>query len=97
MCAGGLVQAHNHVYGRGWPMCGEIDIVESRGNTPESCDGPGGYNAFGSALHWGPTPELNQYERCAGPTFPLWQNGIGGGTPKSPRLEVPSGRDPQIS
>jgi hypothetical protein len=58
-----MLPTHNHVYGRGWPMCGEIDIVESRGNTPGSCDGPGGYNAFGSALHWGPSPELSQYER----------------------------------
>lgn len=38
------------VYG-GWPMSGEIDIMESRGN---SLGYPGkGRQYFGSTLHWG--------------------------------------------
>ena len=34
-----------------WPSSGEIDIMESRGNPPDYP--PGGYNSFGSTLHWG--------------------------------------------
>ncbi|XP_019855204.1 PREDICTED: beta-1,3-glucan-binding protein-like [Amphimedon queenslandica] len=34
-----------------WPTSGEIDIMESRGNPPSYP--PGGYNSFGSTLHWG--------------------------------------------
>ena len=34
-----------------WPSSGEIDIMESRGNPPSYP--PGGYNSFGSTLHWG--------------------------------------------
>lgn len=37
------------VYGE-WPKSGEIDIMESRGN---SVDYPGGRNVFYSTLHWG--------------------------------------------
>ena len=55
------------IYGRmagsGWPMNGEIDIVESRGNTPEQCDSVGGYNSFASTLNWGPSFEKNQWPR----------------------------------
>ena len=40
----------NEEYGS-WPTSGEIDILESRGNSV-SC--PGGSNTFGSTLHWGP-------------------------------------------
>ncbi|KAI6654657.1 Beta-1,3-glucan-binding protein-like [Oopsacas minuta] len=43
---------HNE-YGN-WPASGEIDIVESRGNSPSYP--PGGYNKFGTTLHWGPFP-----------------------------------------
>lgn len=35
-----------------WPASGEIDIMESRGNS-ESCE-VGGVDTFGSTLHWGP-------------------------------------------
>lgn len=35
-----------------WPASGEIDIMESRGNGPSYS--PGGYDTFGSTLHWGP-------------------------------------------
>ena len=36
----------------GWPASGEIDIMESRGNSPGYP--PGGYDTFGSTLHFGP-------------------------------------------
>jgi hypothetical protein len=39
------------VYGT-WPMSGEVDIMESRGNDPSYK--AGGNNQFGSTLHWGP-------------------------------------------
>lgn len=35
-----------------WPQSGEIDIMESRGNDPSYP--PGGYDNYGSTLHWGP-------------------------------------------
>ena len=35
-----------------WPASGEIDIMESRGNPPSYS--PGGYDTYGSTLHWGP-------------------------------------------
>ena len=35
-----------------WPTSGEIDIMETRGNPPSYQ--PGGYDTFGSTLHWGP-------------------------------------------
>ncbi|MCJ1308483.1 hypothetical protein MMC25_002136 [Agyrium rufum] len=41
----------NHVYGE-WPMSGEIDIMESRGNNYTYAQG--GNNIVSSALHWGP-------------------------------------------
>ena len=34
-----------------WPASGEIDIMESRGNPPSYAGG--GYDAYGSTLHWG--------------------------------------------
>jgi beta-glucanase (GH16 family) len=40
----------NSVYGT-WPLSGEIDIMESRGNSPSYS--AGGNNHFGSTLHWG--------------------------------------------
>jgi len=42
-----------------WPASGEIDIVESRGNTNYQA---GGVDAFGSTLHWGPHWPLDPYE-----------------------------------
>jgi hypothetical protein len=56
-------RSFNNVYGPGWPLNGEIDIMESRGNVPAQCDKAGGYNAFGSTLHWGPDFADNQYAR----------------------------------
>lgn len=41
----------NDTYG-GWPLSGEIDIVESRGNNYTYKQG--GNNVISSALHWGP-------------------------------------------
>lgn len=35
-----------------WPASGEIDIMESRGNSADYA--AGGVNQFGSTLHWGP-------------------------------------------
>ncbi|KAJ9049818.1 hypothetical protein DSO57_1020613 [Entomophthora muscae] len=48
----------NYAYG-GWPASGEIDLLESRGNTP-------GYHGNGvdtvaSTLHWGPDWQHNKY------------------------------------
>jgi len=46
----------HEAYG-GWPASGEIDIMESRGNSA-SCSA-GGSNKFGSTLHWGPSWDAN--------------------------------------
>lgn len=43
----------------GWPASGEINIMESRGNSPDY--GPGGYDKFGSTLHWGPDYTENKF------------------------------------
>jgi len=43
-----------------WPASGEIDIVESRGNTNYQA---GGVNQFGSTLHWGPFWPYDPYEQ----------------------------------
>jgi len=48
----------DHAYG-GWPASGEIDLVESRGNSPDYAGG--GHNSFFSTLHWGPDWSLNRY------------------------------------
>ena len=51
-----MLPKHN-VYGQ-WPASGEIDILESRGNSI--------YNkCVASTLHWGPIFELNQYEQTS--------------------------------
>ena len=47
-----------NAYG-GWPASGEIDLMESRGNGPDYK--AGGYDKFGSTLHWGTSTESNQY------------------------------------
>jgi beta-glucanase (GH16 family) len=53
-----LLPVHNQ-YGE-WPASGEIDLVESRGNT----DYPdGGSNQFGSTLHWGPFWPEDPYQK----------------------------------
>lgn len=45
----------------GWPSSGEIDIMESRGNPPSYP--PGGYDTFGSTLHWGITYQSDFYAK----------------------------------
>eukprot|EP01088_Endostelium_zonatum_P000781 TRINITY_DN11035_c0_g1_i1.p1 TRINITY_DN11035_c0_g1~~TRINITY_DN11035_c0_g1_i1.p1 ORF type:complete len:367 (-),score=71.45 TRINITY_DN11035_c0_g1_i1:31-1092(-) len=52
-----LLPTHNS-YGD-WPASGEIDLVESRGNSPSYS--AGGVNQFGSTLHWGPFFGSDQY------------------------------------
>jgi len=44
-----------------WPASGEIDLVESRGNT--NYPGDGGLAFFGSTLHWGPFYPLDPYQK----------------------------------
>jgi len=45
-----------------WPLSGEVDITESRGNNNFNCGGGLlGRQLSGAALHWGPTPAQNQY------------------------------------
>lgn len=53
----------DNVYGS-WPMSGEIDIAESRGNSPENYTD--GRNSIISALHWGPSPETDAFWRTSG-------------------------------
>jgi len=48
----------NNQYGN-WPVSGEIDIMESRGNGPNYS--AGGFDTFGSTLHWGPIYSENAY------------------------------------
>ncbi|CBJ31552.1 Endo-1,3-beta-glucanase N-terminal fragment, family GH16 [Ectocarpus siliculosus] len=45
-----------NAYGQ-WPASGEIDVMESRGNSASyasSVDGVGGVDSASSAFHWGP-------------------------------------------
>ena len=44
-----------------WPASGEIDIMESRGNNESYA--PGGYDIYGSTLHWGLDFPTNQFPR----------------------------------
>lgn len=49
------------VYG-GWPMSGEMDMVESRGNRDLKVDGADiGIQEAASTMHWGPTVDQNRY------------------------------------
>jgi beta-glucanase (GH16 family) len=51
----------DNAYGQ-WPASGEIDLVESRGN---SCPGvAGGSESFGTTLHWGPDYHNDAYEKA---------------------------------
>lgn len=50
----------NDTYGP-WPLSGEIDIVESRGNNYTYAQG--GNNIISSALHWGPNPANDAWWR----------------------------------
>lgn len=45
----------------GWPASGEIDIMESRGNSASYPSG--GVNTFGSTLHWGPDWTKNAFSK----------------------------------
>jgi beta-glucanase (GH16 family) len=51
------------VYG-GWPLSGEIDIAEVRGNDGDSY--PDGRNSVGSALHWGTAPQTDVFYKTSG-------------------------------
>ncbi|PSK51907.1 hypothetical protein B9Z65_3174 [Elsinoe australis] len=51
------------VYGQ-WPLSGEIDIMESRGNFPGFPSG--GRDTVSSALHWGPNTAGDAYWRTLG-------------------------------
>jgi Glycosyl hydrolases family 16 len=51
------------VYGP-WPNSGEIDILETRGNAPESY--PMGTNLVTSSLHWGTDPENDAFQLTNG-------------------------------
>ncbi len=42
-----------------WPASGEIDIMESRGNSEGYASS--GINKFASTLHWGPNWDQNRY------------------------------------
>lgn len=44
-----------------WPASGEVDIMESRGNSPSYPSG--GYDSFGSTLHWGPSVSENSWPK----------------------------------
>lgn len=50
----------NDTYGA-WPVSGEIDIAESRGNGVHYPEG--GYDTISSTLHWGPDMAQDQYLR----------------------------------
>jgi len=47
-----------------WPASGEIDLVESRGNSP-SC-AAGGSDSFGSTLHMGPNWDQDVWDKAHG-------------------------------
>jgi beta-glucanase (GH16 family) len=55
----------NSTYG-GWPLSGEIDIMESRGNK-HTTYGKGGRDYFLSTLHWGPSAKSDAYWRTSAP------------------------------
>jgi len=52
----------------GWPSSGEIDILESRGNTYQTCGNSGrsDVSCVSSNLHWGPRYEFNRYYLTGG-------------------------------
>jgi hypothetical protein len=57
-----------NAYGQ-WPASGEIDLMESRGNKPGYVKG--GYDSFGSCMHWGPYFALDAFEMtCQSYTLP---------------------------
>jgi hypothetical protein len=50
---------HRYDYGSPWPVSGEIDVMESRGNAPGYP--AGGRDTVASTLHWGPRYDANRY------------------------------------
>ncbi|KAJ3128525.1 hypothetical protein HK098_004155 [Nowakowskiella sp. JEL0407] len=50
-----------------WPASGEIDIIESRGNSPLYSEG--GNNMFLSTLHWGLIPLFDRYKDTSSKKF----------------------------
>jgi beta-glucanase (GH16 family) len=46
-----------------WPASGEIDIMESRGNSNYPKEFGGGVESFGSTLHWGTDYFTNQFSK----------------------------------
>lgn len=57
-----------NAYGQ-WPASGEIDLMESRGNKPGYSKG--GFDSFGSCMHWGPYFALDKFEMtCQSYTLP---------------------------
>ncbi|XP_048775138.2 beta-1,3-glucan-binding protein-like isoform X2 [Ostrea edulis] len=58
---------HRNAYGE-WPASGEIDIVESRGNTNyhDEKGNSQGVDSFGSTLHFGPAYGFDPFEKAHG-------------------------------
>lgn len=54
----------DNVYGA-WPLSGEIDIAESRGN--DIAYSAGGRNVVTTTLHWGPSTTLDAFFRTSNP------------------------------
>jgi len=64
----------NWRYG-GWPLSGEIDIVELIGNRDYKCSGNArDINHMGSTLHWGPSPGENMWPLTTGERYNFDQN-----------------------
>jgi beta-glucanase (GH16 family) len=62
-CSAAWMMPAKNAYGV-WPMSGEIDITESRGNQNLMLDGKNiGTEMSGSTLHFGPFDVLNAYEK----------------------------------
>lgn len=69
---------NDNVYGA-WPASGEIDILESRGNNHTYLNSQGGDNIASSALHWGPEPRYDAYEKTVntkGASHTSWGSGF---------------------
>ncbi|XP_060553352.1 beta-1,3-glucan-binding protein-like [Ruditapes philippinarum] len=64
-------------YGQ-WPRSGEIDIMESRGNS-QATDGSGhnhGVNEVGATMHWGPDAGQNRFTLTHGDIQGDWSHAI---------------------
>ncbi|XP_060553343.1 beta-1,3-glucan-binding protein-like [Ruditapes philippinarum] len=61
-----------------WPRSGEIDIMESRGNT-QATDSHGhnhGVNEVGATMHWGPDASHNRFSLTHGKADGDWSHGL---------------------